>query len=515
MRNIRQASRAQADLPIVGKSIADKESGGPEDYDALLKKYVRGDYLDYAALKDSAEDMARFDAFMRWQAEANVSEMSREEAIAFYINAYNSCCIKAILDNYPVHTPNDIDGFFDKLTFKVGGEMLKIGGSDGDSIEYDRLIANYKDMRAHFAVVCADRGCLPLKAGAYDGDTLDEDLEAAAKKFVSDKRHFSVDKEKGEVQISKIFEWYGPKFLKDPERPTEGDQPELYLTHWVDEDVKEFLESGKYKLKIIEWDWTLNEQSSDDGAAASNSVTESKPGSAEDYDAILKEYVSGDYFDYAALKDNEEDLARFDAFLKWQAEADVKSMSREEAIAFYINAYNSCCIKAILDNYPVHSPNDIDGFFDKLTFKVGGEMLKIGGSDGDSIEYDRLIANYKDMRAHFAVVCADRGCLPLKAGAYKGETLDDDLEAAAKRFVNDERHFKVDRENGKVHISKIFEWYGTKFLEDPKRKIDGDRPEVYLTHWVDKDLKEMLESGKYKLKIIEWDWTINEGRYEK
>jgi hypothetical protein len=164
---------------------------------------VQGDYFRYQELANDKADRQRFDRYLQWQAEADVSKMTRDDQIAFYINAYNSCCIKAILDNYPVHTPKDVDGFFDKLTFKVGGEMLTIS-----EIEYDRLIANYKDMRAHFAVVCADRGCLPLKPGAYTGTQLDEDLQAAANKFVSDPRHFSVDKAKGEVQISKIFEWY-------------------------------------------------------------------------------------------------------------------------------------------------------------------------------------------------------------------------------------------------------------------------------------------------------------------
>ena len=36
------------------------------------------------------------------------------------------------------------------------------------------------------------------------------------------------------------------------------------------------------------------------------------------------------------------------------------------------------------------------------------------------------------------------------------------------------------------------------------------RPEIYLTPWVDKDVREMLESGKYERKIIECDWTLNE-----
>jgi hypothetical protein len=233
----------------------EEKAGSPADYDAILKKYVKGDYFQYGKLKKNKEDSARFDRFLQWQAEADVKKMPREEQIAFYINAYNSCCIKAILDNYPVHTPKDVEGFFDKLKFKVAGEKLTVS-----EIEYDRLIANYEDMRAHFAVVCADRGCLPLKPSAYTGNSLDKDLEAAAKKFVNDQRHFKVDKENGEVQISKIFEWYGPKFLKDPSRPVKGDKPELYLTRWVDKDVRALLDSGKYKLKIIEWDWTLNEK---------------------------------------------------------------------------------------------------------------------------------------------------------------------------------------------------------------------------------------------------------------
>ena len=245
--------------------------------------------------------------------------------------------------------------------------------------------------------------------------------------------------------------------------------------------------------------------------AGSVAVDSEKPiGSPEDYDAILHKYVRGDFFDYAQLKATPTDLGRFEAFLRWQAEADVPQMPREDQIAFYINAYNSCCIKAILDNYPVHTPNDVDGFFDKLTFRVGGEDLKIGGSDGDSIEYDRLIANYQDMRAHFAVVCADRGCLPLKSTGYRGKTLNDDLEAAARRFVNDERHFKLDKENKTVSISKIFEWYGPKFLADPARPIDGDRPELYLLPWLEPDDREFVESGDYALKTIEWSWTLNE-----
>jgi uncharacterized protein DUF547 len=130
------------------------EKPGAADWDGLLKKYVKGDYFDYAGLHKSKADLARLDAFLRWQGTVKLTDLSSPDQIAFYINAYNSCCVKAILDHYPVHSPKDVKGFFDELKFQVAGEQLSIS-----QIEYDRLIAKYKDMRAHFAVVCADRGC--------------------------------------------------------------------------------------------------------------------------------------------------------------------------------------------------------------------------------------------------------------------------------------------------------------------------------------------------------------------
>ena len=114
-------------------------AGGLEDYDYILQKYVKGDYVDYAAMVKNKQDIQRLDAFMEWQAKADLSQMERDDKIAFYINAYNSANIKAIVDNYPVHSPIDIPGYFDKLKFRVAGEDLTI-----NEIEYDRLIAATK-----------------------------------------------------------------------------------------------------------------------------------------------------------------------------------------------------------------------------------------------------------------------------------------------------------------------------------------------------------------------------------
>jgi hypothetical protein len=215
---------------------------------------VKGDFVDYAAWSSNPADMARFDSFLAWQGDADVQSMSKDEKIAFYINAYNAICIKLCLDAYPLHSPLDVDGFFDKEKhkFKVGGEMLSNG-----NVEYDRLVP-LGDMRMHFAVVCSDRGCPPLQNTAYTGAGLNGELEAASRRFVADKRNLVADKAKKEIQISKLFEWYGKDFVSDPARPAA--KPEQYLAQWAEGDAKALLASGDYTVKIIEWNWTLNEK---------------------------------------------------------------------------------------------------------------------------------------------------------------------------------------------------------------------------------------------------------------
>ena len=246
--------------PAVPTSRAEAPAG-PALWDELLRTYVEGDYVRYADWKAHPADLRKLDRFLAWQAEADVDAMPRADRIAFWINAYNSLNVKMILDHYPVHAPIDIPGYFDKIQHRVAGRSMTVSEA-----EYEHLIAEHKDMRAHFAVVCSDRGCLPLRGQAWTGATLDADLDAAARRFVADERHFKVDHDKRVIHISKIFEWYGEKFTKDPTRPAA--KPELFLRPWVDAPTRALLDSGDYTVQIIEWNWTLNEMHGAAGATA-------------------------------------------------------------------------------------------------------------------------------------------------------------------------------------------------------------------------------------------------------
>ena len=121
-----------------------------------------------------------------------------------------------------------------------------------------------------------------------------------------------------------------------------------------------------------------------------------------------------------------------DLYLEHLAQTDPQALSRAGQMALYINAYNACTLKLILEHFedgrPVRSIKSIGGFFTKpwdIRFcRVGGETYTL-----DEIEHDILRPVFKDPRVHFAVNCASRSCPPLISEPYREATLERQLDA--------------------------------------------------------------------------------------
>ena len=105
--------------------------------------------------------------------------------------------------------------------------------------------------------------------------------------------------------------------------------------------------------------------------------------------------------DRAALKAYLDSLSRV-------SEQDFKSWSRQERLAFLINAYNANMVELVLARYPkIQSVWDFGKVFNN-PFK--NRFIKLFGRDMslDAIEHDTIRAKgaYDDPRIHFAVNCA-------------------------------------------------------------------------------------------------------------
>jgi hypothetical protein len=214
------------------------------------------------------------------------------------------------------------------------------------------------------------------------------------------------------------------------------------------------------------------------------------------FDAVLAERARGGGFDYRGA--DGQDRKRLAAYLSNLGDADPKAMSPAEAKAFFINAYNAMAITIVLDRYPVKSIRDIDGAFDKIQKRIGGEMRTL-----DDVE-NRLRA-MKDARIHFAIVCASKSCPPLATRAYMAASLDAALDTQARVFINDPSKNRFDRFGDRVSLSKIFDWNHKEF------ERDGGSILRYVAQFVSGSAtSRWLSAHLQPPEFLEYDWTLNQ-----
>lgn len=171
---------------------------------SFFRTFSANGRVDYAALK---RDPTQLNDLMHMASEIRVSETNANMYKAFWINAYNLTVIKGIVNNYPVKSPLDVKGFFDTITYVVGGKSVTL-----NDIENSQLRAKFDEPRFHFVLVCGAKGCPPIISEAYLPDSLELQLENQTVKALNDDSFVKVSE--GGVMLSEIFKWYREDFVK-------------------------------------------------------------------------------------------------------------------------------------------------------------------------------------------------------------------------------------------------------------------------------------------------------------
>ncbi|MCM2305020.1 MAG: DUF547 domain-containing protein [Elusimicrobia bacterium] len=217
-------------------------------------------------------------------------------------------------------------------------------------------------------------------------------------------------------------------------------------------------------------------------------------------DAALAARVRGGLVDYAGLK---KDPAGLDAWLAAAAKTDAGEFalrSRDERLAFLINLYNAATLRLILDHYPVDSIRKIGPAWDRSrawklpVVKVFGRAVTL-----DALEHEMIRPVFGEPRVHFALVCAAKGCPPLRSEAYDGARLNDQLDDQARAFLAQKSKNDAGRAGGPVRLSPIFKWY----MED----FGGSKASVlrFVSKWLP------VEDGR-AVAWSDYDWSLNEDK---
>ena len=240
----------------------------------------------------------------------------------------------------------------------------------------------------------------------------------------------------------------------------------------------------------------------------------------EAWTAILEDVLEGGLVDYRGLRESPEAL---DAYLEQLAATTPEqhaSWSREERFAFWINAYNAFTVQLIRDRGPVRSIKKLGGLFTtpwEIKFipmpafdpERKGKPITL-----DEIEHELVRPVFRDARVHAAVNCASLSCPPLRAEAFRAETLEAQLDEQVRAWLLDPGRNRLEPEDGRVRISKIFDWYESDFTAGREGR-DSKRVLLWIADHVDDEgLAARLRRGARTLRVrhLDYDWSINAQR---
>jgi Protein of unknown function, DUF547 len=233
--------------------------------------------------------------------------------------------------------------------------------------------------------------------------------------------------------------------------------------------------------------------------AAIRRVSDSRPISHEAWDQLLRKHVkSGGMVDYKGFV---QDSSALKAYLDQLSSVhpDDKTWTRQEQMAYWINAYNAFTIKLIVDNYPVASIKDIKRgiAFVNSVWDIKWIKIKDYTYDLNNIEHNILRPVFKDARIHAAVNCASYSCPALRNEAYTAEKLETQLDDAMRSFLADPLRNEIKPDQAR--ISEIFKWF----------KGDFERNEGSLLNYLNKYGPQKLNPN-VKIEHIDYDWRLND-----
>lgn len=255
-------------LVIAAPRAQESDVARLEPFDQILDLYVRDGDVYYRALKS---ERARFDTYVTQLGSVAVDKLSRDEQLAFWLNAYNALVLRTVIDHYPIqgHAPEypprsirQIPGAFERLTHRVAGRTLTL-----DQIE-QTILPGFHDPRVYFALGRGAYGGGRLRSEMFSAARLEAQLTEAAGECVSRTECLQIDRAAGKVAVSAVFSWREKEFSAAyagsapatfaSRSPIERAaiafiEPKLLATE------RTFLAANAFQVVFKPFDWTLND----------------------------------------------------------------------------------------------------------------------------------------------------------------------------------------------------------------------------------------------------------------
>lgn len=237
------------------------------------------------------------------------------------------------------------------------------------------------------------------------------------------------------------------------------------------------------------------------------------------WDGLLREHVvwneagTASSIDYAALEKDHGELRAYLAELSAVTKQEYRGWSREQQLAFLINAYNAYTAQLIVDAYPLESIRELGSIlrsvWEKTFFSLLGKKQSL-----DGIEHGMLRAAgiFDEPLIHVAINCASIGCPALQQEAFTAGRLEEQLQDSLRRFLSDRSRNRFDAASGTLEVSSIFKWFEKDFSA-------GHRGYTSLAAFfsrhadllgADEQGRRLIAAGRAKIRFLKYDWDLND-----
>ena len=225
-------------------------------------RWVRSD--DYAGVLDAlrangvevlSSQRTVLTSFRNQMEEVDADSLSREGALAFWLNLYNAGALDLAAEALAVgeSTVLRVPGAFDTPWAMVGGESLSL-----NDIEHGK-IRRFGDPRIHAALVCGSVSCPTLRYEPFD-DSVASQLDDQMRTFLSS-GGAAIDRGAGRLELSRLFLWYGGDFVRPRRMPAwlparRRDLPRA-IARWLPADDAEWVLASSPSVAFAPYDWGL------------------------------------------------------------------------------------------------------------------------------------------------------------------------------------------------------------------------------------------------------------------
>ena len=238
--------------------------------DQILDLYVRDGLVYYRAVKSERGRLDRYVASLNVPAETYAG-WSREQQMAFWLNAYNVFVVQTVIDHYPIRGRSDaypatsirqIPGAFERAKHRAAGRSVTL-----DEIEKS-ILPEFKEPRLYLALGRGALGSGRLRSEAFTGERLMSQLDAVQTDFMTRQSMIRIDYGSNVISLTPIISWREAEFVAAYDKGEHGAFAKrspieraviALITPRLMPIEKEFIRKNEFRIVFHQFDWRLND----------------------------------------------------------------------------------------------------------------------------------------------------------------------------------------------------------------------------------------------------------------